>query len=557
VSLVTDLPVDSALGHLVEAEAARGPFPSMRPAKRSFSPVVAMTLALAAWTGWSAGIGRRPIVNPGGWTIARRFVRAAVHPDLSPEFLARTARAALVTISYGALGTALSLVLGSVGGVVLSRTTWASRLASLSGHRIGFIGKVLRLVLTVPRGIHEAVWALLFVNLLGRNPLVAMLAIGIPFGAITAKVFADLIDERGRGVSLHLRAAGSGRVSALAYGSLPETAADLISYGFYRFECSIRSAVVLGMVGVGGIGFQLTQSFQGLAYRELWTSIYALVLLGLVAEAWGVVLRRGGGATEGTRARRWSIVAALALVGASWWRLHPTVSSLWAPRVRREIARLASQSWPPKLPKGGLRELYDAAASTLQMSFLAIVIAVVLAAPLALLGARSSAPTTPAVRRLLAAFVRLVALVTRSIPSTVWALVVLFVVFPGIVPGAVALGIYTFGVLVRLFGEALENADSSNQRALRARGVGGLASFSYGTWPSLVPTWASYGLYRWEVAAREAAVVGVVGAGGLGRLLGEQTAAFAYPKMAVTIATLVGVTVLVDWFSCVVRGEVR
>jgi phosphonate transport system permease protein len=552
-AVLTEVRVQTALGHLVAAEGASAAPQTLRRT----SPVVVAIGALAAWTVWASGIGRRRVLNPGGWTIARRFVRAAIHPELSSTFVAQTARAALVTVSYGALGTALSLVLGLVGGVLLSRSTWTRRLASFSIDRVGFLGGSLRLVLAIPRGIHEAVWGLVFVNLLGRNPLVAVLAIGIPFGAITAKVYADLIDERSPEVSLQLRGSGSGRIAALAYGALPETAPDLISYAFYRFECSIRSAVVLGMVGAGGIGFQLSQSFQGLAYRELWTSIYALVVLGLAAEAWGALLRSAATKTAGTRTRRWSIAAALALVGVSWWRLHPSASSLWGPRTRRELARLIQKGFPPKLPKGGVRALYDAAASTLQMSFLAIVIAVVLAAPVAMVAARSSSTSTHLARRMLSFLVRLFALVTRSIPSTVWALLVLFVVFPGILPGALALGIYTFGVLVRLFGEALENADASNHRALRAGGVSGASSFMYGTWPSLVPTWASYGLYRWEVAAREAAVVGVVGAGGLGRLLGEQTAAFAYSKMAVTIAALVGITIVVDRFSCAARRVLR
>jgi phosphonate transport system permease protein len=557
VSLLTEIHEQSALGDFIAAEGARAVPPTVRRRALSAPPVLLVTIALAVWTAWSCGIGRRRVLNPGGWTIASRFVSAALQPDLSGAFLARTARAALVTVSYGALGTALSLALGLVGGLTLSRSTWTRRLASVTEHHVGVVGGALRFVLAVPRGIHEAVWGLLFVNLLGRNPLVAVLAIGIPFGAITAKVYADLIDERAPAVSRQLRSSGSGRIAALAYGALPETTPDLISYAFYRFECSIRSAVVLGMVGAGGIGFQLSQSFQGLAYRELWTSIYALVLLGLAAEAWGVVLRSAGARVSSTRTRRWSIAAALVLVAGAWWRLHPSLSSLWAPRTRRELTRLISQALPPKLPKGGLRTLYDAAASTLQMSFLAIVIAVLLAAPVAMVGARSSSTSAVLARRVGSFGVRLFALVTRSVPATVWALIVLFVVFPGILPGAFALGIYTFGVLVRLFGEALENADSSNHRALRARGVGGVASFMYGTWPSLVPTWASYGLYRWEVAAREAAVVGVVGAGGLGRLLGEQTAAFAYPKMLVTIASLVAITVLVDRFSCAARRVLR
>jgi phosphonate transport system permease protein len=554
VSLVADRHADrevddDGLNRLLTAEFARSSPREVNGRSGLVRLIAALTVGLAVWTVWAAGIGRRRIANPGGWPITAKFLRAAVRPDLSAGFLARTGRAALVTISYGALGTALSLAIGVAGGIAISRSVWRRRLAG--SQRIGIPAGIVRLALLVPRGIHEAVWGLLFVNLLGRNPLVAVLAIGFPFGAITAKVYADLIDGRSTEVSRQLRFAGAGRMSALAYGAIPATASDLVSYAFYRFECSMRSAVVLGMVGAGGIGFQLTQSFQGLAYRELWTSIYALIALGLLAELWSAVVR-----ADRRGARRWSSIGALAVVVLAWFRLSPHVGSLWSARTRREVARLATKAFPPKLPKGGWRELYDAAATTLQMSFLAIVIAVAVAVPVALLGART---TTQSSRRRhgVGVMARFVALTARSIPSTVWALVVLFIILPGIVPGAIALGIYTFGVLARLFGEALENADRSASAALRAMGAGTVSSFGYGTLPTLAPIWASFSLYRWEVAAREAAVVGVVGAGGLGRLLGEQTAGFAYAKMFTTIAALVVVTMLVDQLSTAIAKVLR
>lgn len=73
----------------------------------------------------------------------------------------------------------------------------------------------------VPRGLHEAVWALILLSVLGRNPLVVVLGIGIPFGAITAKVVAEMIDDAGAAPFLALRAAGATRPAALAYGVLP------------------------------------------------------------------------------------------------------------------------------------------------------------------------------------------------------------------------------------------------------------------------------------------------------------------------------------------------
>lgn len=248
------------------------------------------------WSLWSAGVGRRELVNPGGWTLMGRFWRAAVHPELSAEFLRVTWRSTLTTVAFAVLGTVLSVVIGCVGGVLTSETWWRRSRPTRAGRPPGlrpgwFAGRVL---FGLPRGVHEAVWGLFFVMVLGRDPMVGVLAIAIPFGAITAKVYAELIDESARAPYDALRAVGSGRLSALAYAVFPRTLPDLVSYAFYRLECSIRSAVILGMIGAGGLGFQLSLSFQSLQYNEMWTLIYALMAVSALADLWGATLRRRG-----------------------------------------------------------------------------------------------------------------------------------------------------------------------------------------------------------------------------------------------------------------------
>jgi phosphonate transport system permease protein len=219
-----------------------------------------LALVAVGWTLWSAGVGRQEIVNPGGWTLLARFWRAALDPQLSGEFLRRTWDASLTTVAFAVLGTALSVAIGLVAGVLTSETWWRR---TRGGRRPGWLAG--RALLGLPRGTHEAVWGLFLVNVLGRDPMVGVLAIAIPFGAITAKVYAELIDEAAGGPYDVLRAAGAGRVVALAYAVLPRTLPDMVSYAFYRFECSIRSAVILGMIGAGGLGLELNLALHGLA----------------------------------------------------------------------------------------------------------------------------------------------------------------------------------------------------------------------------------------------------------------------------------------------------
>ena len=491
------------------------------------------------------------VLNHDGWPALGEFWAHAVRPETSPQFLLATIRASVTTVAFGVLGTLLSVVLGVVLAPLMSQTWWAPGSHSKWSRALRGIGMLLaRITMALPRGLHEAVWGLLLLSVLGRDPLVGVLAIAIPFGAITAKVYSELLDEADPGPYELLRAAGAGRASALFYGVLPRLLPVATSYAFYRFECSIRSAVILGMIGAGGLGLQLSLSFQGLQYAEMWTSIYALLVLGAVIDRWGAWLRGGTGR------RRWQTSAALlaVLTVASVWHLRPDLSRWFSGRTGELLGRLVTDLVPPSLPEGGWAELIARSVETLQMSVVAISLAAAFGLAVSLVAARGG--TSP-IRRVMGWLARQLLLLTRAVPPPVWALLVLFVVYPGPLPGALALGIYTFGILGRLFAEVVEELDGRPRDALSALGATPLASFAYASVPGAAGQLISYSLYRWEVTARETVIVGVVGAGGLGRLLEQQRAAFDFPAMAATVCALVVVCILVDLVSVAVRTSLR
>jgi phosphonate transport system permease protein len=504
-------------------------------------------LAAVVWSAWSAGIGHRKVVNDHGWPLFAGFWRAAVHPDVSRDYLWLTARETVTTLSYAVLGTGLSVVLGLTGGVLCSETWWRgtgrrrrrARLAWYTG----------RLALGVPRGVHEATWCLLLLSVLGRDPLVAVLALAIPFGAITAKVYSELIDEAAHDAYDGLLEAGSGRLAALAYAILPATLPDLVSYAFYRFECSVRSAVIFGMIGVGGLGFQLSLSFQALAYPQMWTLIYAVIAVSAGVDQWGASLRR----RPSRRRTRVSLGLVAALGITAVVHLGPDLTRLFAGRTWQLLGELARESWPPTVPDGW-GALLRSALETVQMSLLAIALGSGLAAGVAFLAVRSESGKRRGAIGLLA---RLLLLVARAIPPPVWALLLLFVIFPGPLPGALALGIYNFGILGRLFAEVVENVDPRPAAALRVAGAGAVGTLVYATVPMAAGKFTAYALYRWEIAIRETVVVGLVGAGGLGRMLEERRAGFDYPAMLAILLTLIVLSVLVDLLSSSARRSLR
>lgn len=482
-------------------------------------------------------------LNGGGWVVAGRFFAAAARPDLSAAYLGAVLEASLVTLAYAVLGTVASVVLGLGGGLLLSRTWWRGRAGGRTGRAAG------RLAAVVPRGIHEMVWGLVLVVLLGPVPLAAVVAIAVPYGAITAKVCADLLDGLPPDTYDTLRAGGAGRLAAVAYGLAPRLLPDLVSYALYRFDCAIRSAVILGIVGAGGIGLLLDGAFQDLAYERLWTCVYALVALCALGDVVSHRLRRGLRDDGVSVPVRRAVLGVVAATVAAWAYLGVDLGVAASTRVAREASFLLGQAWPPRLPAGGVGQLVTATVETAAMSVVAIAVAALIAFPAAPLlarrhGARRGGEAAWARAGGVAG--RGVLLLLRAVPSPVWALVILFLVRPGPLVGALALGLYNAGVLGRLAAEAVEDLDPGPERVLRAQGAGPFVAAAYAAAPRALPQAGAYAVYRWEVAARETVVVGLVGGGGLGYLLMRQLAAFDWAAMAMSLAALVALTCVVD-----------
>ncbi|MGB3202677.1 MAG: ABC transporter permease subunit [Nodosilinea sp.] len=553
---------------------------------------VFVALALAAY---QAGLGRpgASLINWNGWPQLREFLGASLHPDLSPEFVALMGRAAVVTLAYAVLGTALSVGLGLVGGLLSSavgwQTLWPSRrLALRTAPWLGVRG-----LLAIPRAIHELIWGLLLLQVLGLDPLVGVLAIAIPFGAIVAKVFSEILDETPL-ESLHaLLNAGTPPLIALVYGLLPQALPNLLSYTFYRFECSLRASTVLGIIGAGGIGYEIFLSLQSLRYGQLWTGFYVLIVLNGAVDAWSALVRRrmgftsrldinrqpgrkpGNTAQSATTPPRQDAFLRLSWVGVgvavplSWWFLRLDASVLWTPRTRHLWGDLLATGWPSLPSWAELLNLAQLAWLTVAMSMVAIALAglggILISLPAAqnfwlpggLLYPVGASDKRAWLAYALLGLSRLVLLVSRAIPAPIWALVLLYMLFPGVLPGALALALHNFGILGRLMAEVNENLDDRPVRALTSLGASPSAVVAYGILPQNLGRFLAYILYRWEVCLRETVIVGLVGAGGLGRLLTEQVSSFDYRGVMVTLVTFVVLTIGVDGVSQRLRGVLR
>lgn len=516
-----------------------------------------LVLLVVVWSLWATGALSADLLSTRGLAVAQRFAAGALRPETSPAYLREVLAAAGVTASYALLGTVIAVVVGLVLGPLVSRGWWRAgahaRRPRATGHSGLAAWALARGALAVPRGIHEAVWGLLLVVVLGPEPVVGVLAIAVPYGAITAKVYADLLDAAPRGPYLTQRAAGAGRLAATWYGLVPQVAASMVSYALYRLDCAIRAAAILGIVGVGGLGLLLDTAFQDLSYGRMWACIYALVVLCGLTDVVSRRLRRGlrGGRRLSGRAPGLVLAGVGAACLGAALVLGLDLRPLWSGRVLSELGYLADVAWPPRLPGGGWAQLWSATVETFHMSVVALALAGGLATLLAPLGARL--PGRGPVHRTAGAGYRLLLLVTRAVPSPVWALVLLFVLPPGPLPGALALAVYNLGVLGRLATEVVEDVPGGPRELMLSSGAGRLTALTYGTLPLAWPRLAAFTLYRWEVAARETVVVGLVSGGGLGYVLARQLAAFDLAGAALTVAVLVLLTAVIDLLGAAAR----
>lgn len=177
------------------------PSPPTRWNRRAWWLVIAVLVLISLAR---AGANPSTILNPRGFGQFSDFFAAMVRPELDPDFVWLAIREAGVTLGYAVIGTALSVAIGVVGGLLLTERVWLSNSGAVTGRH--WVWRTLRFLFAVPRSMHEVVFGLILVNILGLDPLVAILAIGIPFGAVTAKVFAELLDEAPRDAERALRA---------------------------------------------------------------------------------------------------------------------------------------------------------------------------------------------------------------------------------------------------------------------------------------------------------------------------------------------------------------
>ena len=243
----------------------------------------------------------------------------------------------------------------------------------------------------------------------------------------------------------------------------------------------------------------------------------------------------------------WLLLSALiALIVSSFLTLSLEWRMLFSAQAISGMLEFLRGFVPPDMSAPFLRRIAIATLETLAMSAIGTLIAAVLGLLLAL-------PASGRLGWMLRGATRWILNFSRSIPELVWAALLLISAGLGPLAGTLALGAHTTGVLGRLFAETLENASPLPESTLRTNGAPAVSAFLYATLPQALPQMVSYTLYRWENNIRAAAVLGVVGAGGLGQMLKYHLSLFHMQQAATVLIAMLLLVIVVDGLSLVLR----
>ena len=218
------------------------------------------------------------------------FFLAAFTPTFGADTLVIATKAALTTLRFAALATAISVVCGFVLGF-LGSTAWWPPGGKRNPIRMA-IYLATRFLITFMRSVHELLWAVLFLTAIGLSPTAGVIAIAIPFSGTFAKIFSEMIDEAPRDAADALGACGATPLRVYLYGLVPLAIPDILAYILYRFECALRASAVIGFFGIPTLGLYIKLAFEDLNYSAVWTNLYLLIFMVVLFDLWSGSARR-------------------------------------------------------------------------------------------------------------------------------------------------------------------------------------------------------------------------------------------------------------------------
>jgi len=518
------------------------------------------------------------LIQPATLRALWTFLYGLFPPDFSPGFLRIVFHALVSTMATAIAGTILSVLIAVPLGALGTPILWRRGILLAGENRNWFVAlqsfasRTVLALLGFLRAIPDLVWGLLFVTAVGLGSLAGALALAVAYAGVLGRVYADVFGDVDPRPLEALQAMGATRAQIFLRGIWPQALPNVTAYTLYSFECCVRAASVLGFVGAGGIGYEISLSMRLFEYRQVMTLILAFVLLLFLTDIVSRRLRTRLGPNAGSlRKRQWfngesfvwrtaGYAVLVVVAGTSFYFTGFSPDHFGEANILKNMLRFCRGMFPLDFAKGFVLSLPPLLMQTLAISILGslmgVVIGGILAIPatstLVLVHPDSPGSRSQAKRGLRWSIywaARLLLNLLRSIPDLVWVLVCILVVGIGPFAGTLAIGLHTAGVLGKLYAETLEEVPVQPVEALRALGAGPLQLLAWALWPQAKRTLGSYTVLRWETNLRVSAILGLVGGGGLGQAIYNNLQLGFYSRLATLLLLVYLLVIASDWIG--------
>ncbi|MDA9729013.1 phosphonate ABC transporter [Prochlorococcus sp. AH-736-N17] len=455
-----------------------------------------------------------------GFKLFQEFLISAFNPKIDKEIIITIIKRLNETILIGFFSWLVSIIFGAIFGIISSKFFY--KIFNIPN----FFYCIIKFFLTIIRSIHEVVWGILLMQIYGINFSIGIIAICIPYIAVNSKVFAEqleTIDYESFESINQINAPKFSSLLTLIWNPIINT---FKNFGLYRLECSIRSTVILGLFGIGGIGTSIFLSFQTLNFRELWTYLWSLAILIILS---GLIFKKIKFNTTNKILSIFFIAVFFITILFSFSYFLYFIFNNY--ENFNSVSSLFNSS-----SDLGLFDFLKLILETIILSILSTGIAISL--PPLVIGIFNNKTSK--------IFIKIFAFLLRLIPTPVILLTLLTFNNPSVSLAALTLGLHNAGITSKLLFKNLDSQDKRNYIAMKSLGISKKTSWLLGLFSQQAKSYLAYCAYRSDIIIRETAIVGVIGSVGLGWQLQESLSSFAWQEVT---------TVLIAYSSIAIVGE--
>ncbi len=477
---------------------------------------------------------------PGMYNLIERMLR----PNWS--YVQEVLSKLVETIEIAMMSSIIGVIFAIPFALLTARNITPNRLLA------SFLNSLFSLLRTIP----NLIWAALLVSVLSIGKLPGIIALTITGFLISLKLFKEHIETISDNSINSVKSVGANQVQVLRYCILPLISELMISVFFIVFEINIRSATVLGLVGAGGIGQIMWRDLNHLRYDNLATVVFVLFLTIMLIDILSFNVREylkkkyfvhQSLLSFKKHKRIKSIIFFFVFIVIILMIFNSVSIGMDRLKLGLEQGLIIVEgminldfSYAPKLVEG------------ITISFCIAVFATISGAIGALLLSYFTAYNTSP-NKWIALFMKVIINVLRTFPPIVTAIIFFRGVGPGPLAGAMALSVYTTGVLTKLYSEVIESSHENIKNSIAVTGCTNLNCFRHGIVPQTFPMFLSLVLYRLESNIRNSTILGIIGAGGIGTILTMNITWRNWERVGFLILGIASMIIFIDTISQSIR----